>query len=105
MMAGEIAAQLGMTSTFGPPIKRNSLGDARTLLGAWKPDVPANAIALDLGCGHSPRNPFDVTNVFGIDLQGDPELNILACDLTCEPIPASPSPLQVSGSTALRPMT
>lgn len=42
---------------------------------------------LDLGCGTSPRNPFQADKVFGVDIVdlGDP--NIRVADLAIEPIP------------------
>jgi SAM-dependent methyltransferase len=43
--------------------------------------------ALDLGCGTRPRNPFQASEWFGIDVRAIPEKNILAADLFREPIP------------------
>jgi len=43
--------------------------------------------ALDLGCGNSPKNPFGMDDVFGIDLLENTQLNIRKADLAIEPIP------------------
>lgn len=43
--------------------------------------------SLDLGCGPVPKNPFNATEVHGIDVQADAAANILAADLVVEPIP------------------
>ena len=44
---------------------------------------------LDLGCGKSPKNPFNAEYVFGVDFQENTDLNIKAADLALEPIPFS----------------
>jgi SAM-dependent methyltransferase len=44
-------------------------------------------ISLDLGCGRSPRNPFNASTVYGIDLIEDPSLNLISRDLVIEKIP------------------
>ena len=43
--------------------------------------------SLDLGCGMSPKNPFNADEVFGIDVRDDLEANIKRADLVIEPIP------------------
>ena len=43
--------------------------------------------SLDLGSGLSPKNPFGVEKVFGVDLRTCPERNVISADLTIEPIP------------------
>jgi SAM-dependent methyltransferase len=43
--------------------------------------------SLDIGCGPSPKNPFNADEVFGIDVREDLEKNILRADLAVEPIP------------------
>lgn len=47
------------------------------------------AMALDLGCGRTPKNPFGARELFGVDLDYgvDASKNILACDLGMEPLP------------------
>jgi SAM-dependent methyltransferase len=42
---------------------------------------------LDLGCGTSPKNPFNANEVFGIDIRKGLAKNILTADLTIENIP------------------
>jgi len=44
-------------------------------------------IALDLGCGDIPQNPYHADQVFGIDLNGTPAGPIFQADLILEPIP------------------
>lgn len=43
--------------------------------------------ALDIGCGTSPRNPFEAKNIYGIDIREDLERGIKYADLTTENIP------------------
>jgi SAM-dependent methyltransferase len=43
--------------------------------------------SLDLGCGSNPRNPFGADEVFGVDLDGNPEKGIKKADLAIERIP------------------
>lgn len=43
--------------------------------------------SLDLGCGATPRNPFNADEVFGIDLRESPDSRIKRADLTIEVIP------------------
>lgn len=42
---------------------------------------------LDIGCGTTPRNPFQAEHVFGIDIRDDAARNIKYADLAVEPIP------------------
>lgn len=42
---------------------------------------------LDIGCGPSPKNPFNADEVYGIDVRDDLEHNIRRADLVVEPIP------------------
>lgn len=42
---------------------------------------------LDLGCGTNPRNPFNATEVFGVDVRDDIPNGIKKADLCIEPIP------------------
>lgn len=68
MMAGDIAANMGMTTTFGPPIKRNSLGDSKLFVASLNAFLLKDATSLDLGCGTIPQNPFEVDakNFYGL---------------------------------------
>ena len=43
--------------------------------------------ALDVGCGVSPKNPFNADEVYGIDVRDDLERNIYRADLVIEPMP------------------
>ena len=43
--------------------------------------------SLDLGCGLSPKNPFNASEVFGIDVRETNNENILKADLAIEAIP------------------
>jgi len=46
-----------------------------------------NSTSLDIGCGKTPKNPFNAEKVFGIDICEDTVMNIKYADLTVEPIP------------------
>lgn len=43
--------------------------------------------SLDLGCGATPKNPYNAEEVFGIDLRESPDSRIKIADLTIETIP------------------
>ena len=47
----------------------------------------SKTLSLDLGCGSNPRNPFQATNSYGIDIRGNLGENIWQADLSIEPIP------------------
>lgn len=49
--------------------------------------LSAGTATLDIGCGGRPRNPFQATESFGIDIRGDGLQNIRYADLTVEAIP------------------
>ena len=49
--------------------------------------VPADAISLDLGCGGIPRNPFQASKIYGVDIRSGLGSNIKQADLAKEPIP------------------
>jgi len=42
---------------------------------------------LDIGCGAAPKNPFNASEVFGIDAREDLDARIYQADLAVEPIP------------------
>ncbi len=42
---------------------------------------------LDLGCGGAPKNPFEMEEVYGIDIREDVNAKIYMADLAVEPIP------------------
>jgi len=46
-----------------------------------------NSKTLDLGCGSSPRNPFQTENFYGVDLFEQSGKNIKVADLTISQIP------------------
>jgi len=43
--------------------------------------------ALDIGCGPKPKNPFNATEVYGIDVRDDIDAGVRKADLVVEPIP------------------
>ncbi|HEX5357393.1 MAG TPA: class I SAM-dependent methyltransferase [Aquabacterium sp.] len=43
--------------------------------------------ALDIGCGPKPKNPFNATEVYGIDVRDDIDHGIFRADLVVDPIP------------------
>ena len=43
--------------------------------------------ALDIGCGPKPKNPFNATEVYGIDVRDDIDAGIFRADLVVDPIP------------------
>ncbi|OGB34784.1 MAG: methyltransferase type 11 [Burkholderiales bacterium RIFCSPLOWO2_12_FULL_61_40] len=43
--------------------------------------------SLDLGCGGTPRNLFNADEVYGVDVQDLPEVNVKRADLVLEAIP------------------
>lgn len=49
----------------------------------------AHAKTLDLGCGKTPKNPFNAAELFGVDVDYgiDAVRNIVACDLGMEKLP------------------
>ena len=44
-------------------------------------------IALDLGCGGNPGNPFNADVLYGIDFNENKALNVVSADLSLESIP------------------
>lgn len=46
-----------------------------------------NSRTLDLGCGNSPKNPYNCNEVFGIDIRNIEDKNIFGADLAVEGIP------------------
>ena len=46
-----------------------------------------NSATLDIGCGESPRNPFNASHTYGLDIREDLSKNIRYADLTVEPLP------------------
>jgi SAM-dependent methyltransferase len=42
---------------------------------------------LDLGCGPTPKNPFQAEQIYGVDIRADLGENIRTADLAIEPIP------------------
>lgn len=43
--------------------------------------------SLDLGCGPKPKNPYNATEVYGIDVRDDADAQVVRADLVVEPIP------------------
>lgn len=52
----------------------------------YKADHMSNK-TLDLGCGPSPNNPFNASEVYGVDIVSNLASNIIAADLAIDPIP------------------
>lgn len=50
-----------------------------------------NSASLDLGCGESPRNPFNANHVYGLDIRENLEKNIRYADLAVDALPFSES--------------
>lgn len=48
-----------------------------------------NSATLDLGCGDSPRNPFNADQAYGLDIRENLEKNIRYADLAVEALPFS----------------
>ncbi len=48
-----------------------------------------STLTLDLGCGETPKNPFNATQIYGLDIREDLKKNIVTADLTLENIPFS----------------
>jgi SAM-dependent methyltransferase len=46
-----------------------------------------NTRALDLGCGSSPKNPFQASSLQGVDIRPQPGTDIVRSDLFNHPIP------------------
>jgi len=44
-------------------------------------------IALDIGCGPEPRNPFNASTVYGVDIRDDASEHVKSADLVVEGIP------------------
>jgi SAM-dependent methyltransferase len=42
---------------------------------------------LDIGCGMTPKNPFSMDEVYGIDIREEVDAKIFRADLAVEPIP------------------
>ena len=49
--------------------------------------ISDNTVALDLGCGQTPRNKFGAAKLYGIDIREDLASNILKADLATDAIP------------------
>ena len=60
---------------------------AQELIERHYTPTSAKTLALDLGCGTNPRNPFQANELFGVDIQSDLARNISKADLSIEPIP------------------
>jgi SAM-dependent methyltransferase len=50
-------------------------------------NININTVALDLGCGTKPKNFFQASKVFGIDVRDDLSNNIVKADLVLSKIP------------------
>ena len=48
-------------------------------------------LSIDLGCGNHPQNPYGAERLIGIDIEADPELDIVGCRVGYEPVPLEDS--------------
>lgn len=46
-----------------------------------------NSTTLDLGCGENPRNPFNASQIYGLDIRENLEKNIRYADLAVDALP------------------
>lgn len=60
---------------------------AHELIARHYTPISSKTLALDLGCGTNPRNPFQAKDLFGVDIRSDLERNIIKADLSTEPLP------------------
>jgi SAM-dependent methyltransferase len=51
------------------------------------PEKNGQSLALDLGCGANPKNPFGADILYGIDIREDISKNVIKADLVLDPIP------------------
>lgn len=87
LMAPAMARAMGLPSVYGPPLEPRKFVTAHEFLSRHCPNPPAGSVALDLGCGRKPQNPFAAEQLFGVDLIAIPDLNIQSADLNNEPLP------------------
>tara|TARA_B100000029_G_scaffold374519_1_gene368816 strand:- start:1269 stop:1931 length:663 start_codon:yes stop_codon:yes gene_type:complete len=59
----------------------------KKLVSKHFPPQQPDRIAVDLGCGKKPKNPFCADTIFGVDIREDLELGILKADLSKQSIP------------------
>ena len=64
-----------------------SINSVEELICKYKAPYGMTSIALDLGCGGYPRNPFAATETYGVDIRSDLANEIRQADLSVEPIP------------------
>ncbi len=64
------------------------IGDLGQLCAPYRADHKPTK-TLDLGCGKTPKNPFEATQLYGIDVEWgiDEACHIVPCDLGIEAIP------------------
>jgi len=75
------------TSTKGanPPAVKSKTIKAGTKLQPADNTIDTKTIALDLGCGPKPRNPFNADQIIGIDIINGDDIKVV--DLVTERIP------------------
>ena len=49
--------------------------------------INKSTVALDIGSGPAPKNPFGAQFIYGADLRGDPSNSILKVDLSVDKLP------------------
>jgi SAM-dependent methyltransferase len=64
---------------------------AAFLSGVSLPVNAPDAVSVDLGCGPSPKNPFEAANVIGVDIISGQNSSTLLADLCFDGIPLPPS--------------
>lgn len=80
-------AHISALARVVPPVPRQQeLSDFLAKYGARARGL-SEARSLDLGCGSTPRNPFEAKNVYGIDIRDEGTENVEQADLAVDPIP------------------
>ncbi len=74
-------------------VKNPDFGDLEKFCAdyAARTRTAATTQSLDLGCGTTPRNPFNADTLFGVDIREDLSHNVKPADLAIEPIPFADS--------------
>lgn len=72
-------------------VAQPTVGDLNPLYQQYSSEKQndSKSATLDLGCGESPRNPFNAKEVYGLDIRENLEKNIRYADLAVEALPFS----------------
>jgi SAM-dependent methyltransferase len=57
------------------------------IFGQYKERNDINSVALDVGSGPSPKNPFHASKLYGVDIRAKPENNVYYADLSKDKLP------------------